>query len=374
MEGVAYTCGSASEKEIHLSLDHIKNSEARAKEEILGVITHEIVHCYQYDARKTCPGGLIEGFADYVRLRSSLDPPHWKRNGGDKHKWDAGYETTGYFLDWIARTHGEDKLRGLNERMKDAKYDEKMFIEVTGKSVHALWKAYSHELDIPVPPPPRPRNPTTNWPEPQLNFRVEDLEDPGAKIFFEHINPITALKEAMASTFKWLYAEPEKAPNDVDSILLVLRAMDGTAYTTGSWAKEIHISLNHIKNSEKRAKDEILGVLTHEMVHCWQYNAKGTCPGGLIEGVADFVRLHTSLAPPHWKRSGGENDKWDDGYEKTGYFLDWIGQSKVRELNERMKDVEYDEEALFVAVAGKTVAQLWKSYCEEVGKGNGATV
>ncbi|KAF9270755.1 BSP-domain-containing protein [Marasmius fiardii PR-910] len=210
MEGVAFTRGSASEKEIHFSLDYIKRTEARAREEILGVITHEVVHCYQYNANETCPGGLIEGFADYVRLRSSLAPPHWNQNAGDKYKWDAGYETTAYFLDWIARKYGEDKIRELNERMKDAKYDEEMFSQLIGKSVQTLWKAYSDELD-PLPSPPR--NPTTNWPEPQLNFRVEDLEHPASQIFLEHINPVIAMTEAMASTFKWLYAQPEKAPN-----------------------------------------------------------------------------------------------------------------------------------------------------------------
>lgn len=86
--------------------------------------------------------------------------------------------------------------------------------------------------------------------------------------------------------------------------------MDGVAYTTGSHTqvsciimactqlertianrtslaqKEIHFSLDHIKNSESRAKAEIEGVLTHEVVHCYQYNAKGTAPGGFIEGIA----------------------------------------------------------------------------------------
>ncbi|KAL0575240.1 hypothetical protein V5O48_006731 [Marasmius crinis-equi] len=370
MDGAAHTTGSDNEKEIHVSLDYIKKTENRAKEEILGVLTHEMVHCYQYDARGTCPRGLIEGFADYVRLRSSLAPPHWKRQGGDTHKWDAGYETTGFFLEWIARSFGEDKLRQLNERMKDAEYDEAMFTQILGKTVKDLWKDYCHEMGFP-PPRSRPRNPTTNWPEPQLNFRVEDLEHPGAHLFFDHIHPIKALKEAMAASFKWLYQIPEKAPNEIDSILLVLRSMDGAAYTNGDSAKEIHVSLNHIKNCEKRAKHEILGVLTHEMVHCWQYDAKGTCPSGLTEGMADFVRLHASLGPPHWKRSGdSKKDKWDAGYEKTAYFLDWIGESKVRELNELMKDNEYDEEALFVSVTGKTVAQLWKAYCEELGKEN----
>jgi hypothetical protein len=63
--------------------------------------------------------------------------------------------------------------------------------------------------------------------------------------------------------------------------------MDGVAYTHGSHTnKEIHFSLDHIKNSEDRAQAEIDGVLTHEVVHCFQYNAKGTAPGGLIEGMA----------------------------------------------------------------------------------------
>jgi hypothetical protein len=37
------------------------------------------VHCLQWDAHKTCPGGLIEGVADWVRLNCDLSPPHWKR-------------------------------------------------------------------------------------------------------------------------------------------------------------------------------------------------------------------------------------------------------------------------------------------------------
>ena len=46
-------------------------------------------------------------------------------------------------------------------------------------------------------------------------------------------------------------------------------------------------------------------------MHCWQYNGLGTCPGGLIEGIADYIRLKDGLAPPHWTRGGKH---WDDGY------------------------------------------------------------
>lgn len=76
--------------------------------------------------------------------------------------------------------------------------------------------------------------------------------------------------------------------SSVEKILLVLRPMDGVAHTFGSEIyKEIHFSLDHIKNSEARAKDEIMGVLTHEVVHCFQFTGKGKAfPGGLGEGIA----------------------------------------------------------------------------------------
>lgn len=73
----------------------------------------------------------------------------------------------------------------------------------------------------------------------------------------------------------------------VKQIQLVLKPMDGVAITFGTHsAKTIHFSLDHIKRSSQRAHDEIMGVLVHEVVHCYQFNAQDTCPGGLIEGIA----------------------------------------------------------------------------------------
>jgi len=75
--------------------------------------------------------------------------------------------------------------------------------------------------------------------------------------------------------------------------------MPGVAHTTGDYHnKEIYFSLDYIKQSAKRAREEILGVLVHEVVHCYQYDAKGTCPGGLIEGVAG-----TMLCGSHLKKN-----------------------------------------------------------------------
>ena len=66
MAGVAHTLGSDIYKEIHFSLDYIHKTPPRAKDEIHGVLVHEMVHCFQYDGStmgRHCPGGLVEGIA-----------------------------------------------------------------------------------------------------------------------------------------------------------------------------------------------------------------------------------------------------------------------------------------------------------------------
>lgn len=150
--------------------------------------------------------------------------------------------------------------------------------------------------------------------------------------------------------------------------------MEGIAYTTGSELdddhKELHFSLNYISElatkPTSRQRDEIQGVLVHEMVHCWQWNAYGTAPGGLIEGIADFVRLKAGLSPPHWKKERGET--WDQGYQHTGYFLDWIeteyGDGSTRRVNEALMNKRYDEEAFWNSLFGKGVQELWSEYCK----------
>ncbi len=145
--------------------------------------------------------------------------------------------------------------------------------------------------------------------------------------------------------------------------------MGGVAYTLGSDLdddhKEIHFSLDYINGiPSARQKDEIQGVLVHEMVHCWQWNAKGSCPIGLIEGVADFVRLKAGLSPPHWKKEGG--GQWDAGYQHTGYFLEWIegtyGEGSVRKINQALKDKQYEQDTFWKQLFGKEVSLLWKEY------------
>lgn len=150
MEGVAYTAGSdldRDHKEMHFSLDYINTiPSARRKDEIQGVLVHEMVHCWQWNGVETAPTGLIEGIADFVRLKAGFSPPHWKKEVGGQ--WDAGYQHTGYFLEWIESTIGEGSVRKINHALKDKKYEEDDFWEqLFGRKVRLLWKEYQTSLD-----------------------------------------------------------------------------------------------------------------------------------------------------------------------------------------------------------------------------------
>ncbi|KAF8527666.1 hypothetical protein JB92DRAFT_3081471 [Gautieria morchelliformis] len=208
------------------------------------------------------------------------------------------------------------------------------------------------------------------WQIPRLSLRVKDLSNPGVATFFKNIKPYDDMRAAVLRVLQCLYLV-ETQPRNIASVTLILRDFDGVAHTHGSAAndadKEIHFSTRHIQGSEARARHEILGVLTHEMVHCFQYNAKGTCPGGFVEGIADFVRLRASLNPPHWKRSLPSNsDNWDAGYERTAFFLDWVeqqfGAGVVRALNEGMRNTKYDNGRVWRDVTGQSVEHLWSAY------------
>jgi hypothetical protein len=129
-------------------------------EEVRGVIVHELTHSWQWSCNET-PFGLTEGLqtpprpgleilmcigiADFVRLRANLAPPHWDKSPKGK-KWDAGYATTAYFLDYVDREVYPGFVACVNEWLgqeclRDGMYDEeRLFAEVMpGWGWEVLW-------------------------------------------------------------------------------------------------------------------------------------------------------------------------------------------------------------------------------------------
>ncbi|KAH6631892.1 hypothetical protein F5144DRAFT_572456 [Chaetomium tenue] len=253
----------------------------------------------------------------------------------------------------------------------------------------ALKEQPSVPTPSPIPLPDRTRDTTEPGPEPvsessasqsfskpKLRLKIQDLDHPGAAKFLNSVNSATVLSTAINNVLRLLYKSPSEKHTTVPptrSVTLVLRDMGGVAYTTGTDLdndhKEIHFSLNFINsiNPASRLTHEITGVLTHELVHCYQWNAEGTCPGGLIEGVADWVRLNCDLSPPHWKKEV-EGD-WDRGYQHTAYFLQYLeqrfGEGTIRRLNDELRRHKYECEAFWPGLLGKSIEKLYGDYVKK---------
>ena len=219
--------------------------------------------------------------------------------------------------------------------------------------------------------------------KPLLRLELRNLSSDGSRAFLRLIHASSALQDAVNAVLKHLYKDMHvSCIPPTRSVTLIVRDLDGVAFTTGLALdddhKEIHISTKYIEFvPESRQKEEIMGVLVHEMVHCWQHSGFGTAPVGLTEGVADWVRLKAGYAPPHWKKH--TDCDWDAGYERTGYFLQWLeeehGVDVVRRINEAMRGCEYDEKKVWNGCCGKGIEELWDEYkksvddeCEEGGE------
>ncbi|XP_022972383.1 uncharacterized protein LOC111470953 [Cucurbita maxima] len=165
-----------------------------------------------------------------------------------------------------------------------------------------------------------------------------------------------------ASGFIWsIFRQSTDADRkNVQSVsLLIDRDYNGVAFASDN---RIHVSANYIAGINGDVKREVTGVLYHEMVHVWQWDGNGATPGWLIEGFADYIRLKAGYIPGHWVQPGGGRS-WEEGYDKTARFLDYLETRRsgfVSELNRMLRN-GYSPD-YFVQLQGKPVAQLWAEY------------
>lgn len=154
---------------------------------------------------------LNAALLDYVRLKEHLGPPHWRPSFGPN--WDAGYETTAYFLAWIDSIFGEDKIRALNQQLNTEKYTSAIFTDLIGVPVAELWTTYCESMDeaaaaewsSELSEALEATAPLPVWPMPKLSIKVVDLAHEGVGVFFGAVNPRKALEEAVMASFETLY-------------------------------------------------------------------------------------------------------------------------------------------------------------------------
>ncbi|XP_051133184.1 uncharacterized protein LOC127252866 [Andrographis paniculata] len=123
------------------------------------------------------------------------------------------------------------------------------------------------------------------------------------------------------------------------------------------------IAIRDLPAGQEQAKFFFKSVVYHEATHIYQFNGKGTAPGGLTEGIADYVMVKSKVYNPEGYTKPGEGSKWDEGYGVTTRFLEYCDSLKpgfTPTLNNKMKDVF--KEDYFQELIGKPLAQLWREY------------
>eukprot|EP01097_Dermamoeba_algensis_P007825 TRINITY_DN5015_c0_g3_i1.p1 TRINITY_DN5015_c0_g3~~TRINITY_DN5015_c0_g3_i1.p1 ORF type:complete len:292 (-),score=33.16 TRINITY_DN5015_c0_g3_i1:28-903(-) len=157
------------------------------------------------------------------------------------------------------------------------------------------------------------------------------------------------------------------------TVRFILRNFSGVAYAAGD---ELHLSSNYISSFSKSRtsaalKSEITGVLVHELVHFYQFAGSGT-PGGLVEGIADWVRAKTGYQ--QWSTTKTGN--WDQGYGATAAFLEWVNIKVgslprfVIKLNAKLKS-GYTV-STWQSLSGQTPENDWAAYIK-TKRGRGIT-
>ncbi|KAM0028608.1 hypothetical protein Hdeb2414_s0018g00515931 [Helianthus debilis subsp. tardiflorus] len=164
---------------------------------------------------------------------------------------------------------------------------------------------------------------------------------PGGVKFTNNIG-VGYTKQTLFSAKKFIWAtfqqNTRRDIKNVARVSVVIDDMDGVAYASNN---EIHVSAKYIQGYSGDVKLRV---------------------GGLIEGIADYVRLKAGYAPSHWVRPG-QGDRWDQGYDVTARFLDYCNGLRggfVAELSKKMRS-GYDN-GFLVELLGKTVDQLWAEY------------
>jgi hypothetical protein len=128
-----------------------RNLEGEAK----GAVVHELVHVVQQYGRARrrnpnatrSPGWLVEGVADYIRWflyePESRGAEITERNFA-RARHDGSYRITANFLYWASKQHGEDLVPKLNAAMREGRYNEDLWAELTKKTLAELnneWRA-----------------------------------------------------------------------------------------------------------------------------------------------------------------------------------------------------------------------------------------
>jgi hypothetical protein len=110
-----------------------------------GAMVHETTHCVQVYRSRRNPGWLVEGIADYERF-FRYEPGNIGRLDVRRASYDGSYRVTAAFLDFVSQQYQPMVVRKLNALMREGRYIEDAWKEITGKTAAELNAEWQRSL------------------------------------------------------------------------------------------------------------------------------------------------------------------------------------------------------------------------------------
>lgn len=110
-----------------------------------GAMVHEMVHVVQSYKGRNNPGWLVEGLADYIR-NYRWEPKKPRLLTPEQAKYDGSYQITARFLAFLMDTYDAQIVNKLNKIMREGKYTEETFKELTKKTLPELGDEWKESL------------------------------------------------------------------------------------------------------------------------------------------------------------------------------------------------------------------------------------
>jgi hypothetical protein len=238
---------------------------------------------------------------------------------------------------------------------------------------------------------------TGDWVAPQVNFVDMNPETEGSQLLNRIFSdPASHMAQRCIDVAKILYKDSAESSR-FHHLRFELRAKNSrgdefVAYKTGqdgSGEMTIAVSTTHLAklyhdggNSDSAIRDEIDGILFHEVTHGYNNSpltTDGYGDGGpywaYTEGIADGVRIAAGF---HKTRSPDVNNsrKWLGGYTTTGFFFQYVKEKVDPEFlykfNKAAKDLgnySWSFDSAFRATVNRSVEDVWQEYKNFINNG-----
>ena len=186
---------------------------------------------------------------------------------------------------------------------------------------------------------------------PDVHFGMEDSLSAGAQLFRKLVQqPEDYIKYHAKKVAGILYYSAQDSMPEVKTINYILK-------------KEI------VGKSLYDISHEIRSILYHELAYAYQFKPKGASneeSQAYIQGLANAVRAEAGYFEMQALRKPGGH--WLDGYETTGFFLQWLTTKHpdaVRMFHQTVRDLDiwsFDKAVKKLFGEESSIEALWNEY------------